>query len=90
MNQKVKNYGLAIRFTVIVSIVIFTVTLFFSGDQSLSKLKKNNSIRIGYSTEAPFTYIKKNGEVTGESPEVAKRVVAQLGIGREQIHQHPA
>jgi polar amino acid transport system substrate-binding protein len=80
MNQKVKNYGLAIRFTVIVSIVIFTVTLFFSRDQSLSKLQKNNSIRIGYSTEAPFTYIKKNGEVTGESPEVAKRVVAQLGI----------
>ncbi|NCC31662.1 MAG: ectoine/hydroxyectoine ABC transporter substrate-binding protein EhuB, partial [Chloroflexia bacterium] len=37
-------------------------------------------IRIGYAVEAPFAYAHAGGQVTGESPDLARYVVAELGI----------
>ncbi len=49
-------------------------------DQSLSRLQKAGVIRIGYAVEAPYALLKPGGEVTGESPEVARQIASQLGI----------
>lgn len=43
-------------------------------------LREPGVIRIGYAIEAPYAFLRADGEVTGESPEVARRVVARLGI----------
>jgi len=51
-------------------------------DDSLTRLTKAGSIRIGYAVEAPHAFIDPNGKVTGQSPEVARLVVARLGIPR--------
>lgn len=39
-------------------------------------------IRIGYAVEPPYAYVTPEGEVTGESPELARQVVRRLGAGR--------
>jgi len=58
-------------------------TLWFAGrDQSLSTLRERAFIRVGYSIEAPYAYLSPSGEVTGESPEVARRIVERLKIPR--------
>jgi len=59
---------------------IFTVFSWLTLDTSLSRLQKSGVIRIGYAIEAPYAYLKPGGEVTGESPEIARRIVARLGI----------
>ena len=53
---------------------------YFSRDNSLSSHQRSGTIRIGYAVEAPFAFIKSGGDVTGEAPEIAKRIVADLGI----------
>lgn len=53
-----------------------------SRDRSLTRHQQEGVIRIGYAVEAPYAFLKKGGEVTGESPEVARRIVARLGIRR--------
>jgi polar amino acid transport system substrate-binding protein len=49
-------------------------------DPSLSRIREAGVIRIGYSVEAPYAFLKPDGEVTGESPEVARRIVERLDI----------
>lgn len=49
-------------------------------DPSLERIRKAGSIRIGYAVEAPHAFLSPTGEVTGQSPEVARRVAARLGI----------
>ncbi|MBI4633588.1 MAG: ectoine/hydroxyectoine ABC transporter substrate-binding protein EhuB [Deltaproteobacteria bacterium] len=69
-----------IAFFMIVAALSTAAILYFSRDTSLSRLKQEGAIRIGYAIEAPYAFLKPGGEVTGESPEVAKRIVALLSI----------
>lgn len=39
-------------------------------------------LRIGYAVEAPYAFLAADGEVTGESPEIARVIAAKLGIAR--------
>lgn len=51
------------------------------GDQSLlAQLQEQGSVRIGIANEVPYGYEDEEGNVTGEAPEVAKAVLAELGI----------
>jgi len=50
------------------------------GDDSLSRVSGTNYLGIGYSIEAPFAYLTPGGEVTGHSPELARRIAGRLGI----------
>lgn len=56
-------------------------------DRSLEALRESGIIRIGYAVEAPFAFLSPDGQVTGEAPEVAKRVVSRLGIQRIEWRQ---
>ncbi|MBI5688948.1 MAG: transporter substrate-binding domain-containing protein [Verrucomicrobia bacterium] len=51
-------------------------------DDSLARLQRSGEIRIGYAAEEPYAFVRPGGEVTGEAPEIAKVVVARLGIAR--------
>ena len=48
---------------------------------TLEEAKANGYIRVGFANEAPFGFATPAGELTGEAPEVAKAVLAKMGIG---------
>jgi polar amino acid transport system substrate-binding protein len=49
---------------------------------ALTNARKAGVIRIGYAVEAPYAFLTSDGQVTGESPEVARAIAARLGIPR--------
>lgn len=71
----------------IVAALFIAAGWFLFHDQSLTRLRSEGTIRIGYAVEAPYAFLKPGGEITGESPEVAKLIVARLGIGRIEWQQ---
>ena len=69
--------GIGVAVTVALS--TFAILWFWS-DRSLTQIRNRGVIRIGYAVEAPYAFLLPGGEVTGESPEVARHIVAQLAI----------
>lgn len=61
--------------------------LFLPVDRSLDRVVSAGVIRIGYAVEAPYAFLKPGGEVSGEAPEVAKAIAAQLGVPRIEWQQ---
>lgn len=51
------------------------------GQTTLEKAKEAGYIRVGFANEAPFGFATPDGKLTGEAPEVAKAVLAKMGIG---------
>lgn len=65
-------------------IVVFAMAalVLLQRDRSLTSLQRAGVIRIGYAVEPPYIFLKPGGEVTGAEAEVARKVVADLGIQR--------
>ena len=49
-------------------------------ETTLERIKAQGFIRIGFANEAPYGYATPDGKLTGEAPEVAKAVLAKMGI----------
>lgn len=49
-------------------------------ETTLERAKSQGFIRVGFANEAPFGYATPDGKLTGEAPEVAKAVLARIGI----------
>jgi polar amino acid transport system substrate-binding protein len=49
-------------------------------ETTLERARKDGFIRIGFANEAPFGYATPDGKLTGEAPEVAKVILAKIGI----------
>jgi polar amino acid transport system substrate-binding protein len=49
-------------------------------ETTLQRARRDGFIRIGFANEAPFGYATADGKLTGEAPEVAKAVLAKIGI----------
>lgn len=49
-------------------------------ESTLEKAKAQGYIRVGFANEAPFGFATADGKLTGEAPEVAKAVLAKMGI----------
>ncbi|MBF0529399.1 MAG: ectoine/hydroxyectoine ABC transporter substrate-binding protein EhuB [Deltaproteobacteria bacterium] len=77
----------AMALALVLSLSAATIWYFFFHDRSLTRLQKKGTIRIGYAVEAPFAFFKPGGVLTGESPEVAKQIVARLGIPHIEWNQ---
>lgn len=50
------------------------------GGNLLDRLRDQGSAKIGIASEPPFGYVDKDGEATGQAPEIAKVVFKRLGI----------
>ena len=48
---------------------------------TLERARQSGVLRIGISGERPYSYVGGGGEVTGAQPEVARAVLARLGVG---------
>jgi polar amino acid transport system substrate-binding protein len=61
-------------------------TLSFAGsafaETTLERLKAQGFIRVGFANEAPFGFATPDGKLTGEAPEVARAVLAKMGIAQ--------
>lgn len=55
-----------------------------SSDSVLERAREQGYITIGFANEAPYGFADASGEVTGEAPEVAKVIFAELGIPEVQ------
>jgi polar amino acid transport system substrate-binding protein len=51
-----------------------------NAETTLQRIQRTGEVRIGYANESPFAYTTPDGTVTGESPEIAKKVFAKLGV----------
>ncbi|HEY1609453.1 MAG TPA: ectoine/hydroxyectoine ABC transporter substrate-binding protein EhuB [Paraburkholderia sp.] len=49
-------------------------------ETTLQRIQRTGEIRIGYANEKPFAYTTPDGTVTGESPEIARKIFAKLGV----------
>jgi polar amino acid transport system substrate-binding protein len=56
------------------------VTAAAQAQSTLEKAREAGFIRIGFANEAPYGYATADGKLTGEAPEVAKAVLAKMGI----------
>jgi polar amino acid transport system substrate-binding protein len=54
-----------------------------SAQDTLERAREQGYIRVGFANEAPFGYATPDGQLTGEAPEVAKAILAKMGI--EQV-----
>ena len=76
------NRSLGRSLTALVAILIAALALCApaAAETTLERVQRTGEIRIGYANEAPFAYTQVNGTVTGESPEIARIVFAQIGV----------
>jgi polar amino acid transport system substrate-binding protein len=51
-------------------------------ESTLERAKQDGFIRVGFANEAPFGFATPDGKLTGEAPEVAKAVLAKMGINQ--------
>jgi polar amino acid transport system substrate-binding protein len=51
-----------------------------AGGDTLAQLQESGSITIGIANEEPYGFQDDEGNITGEAPEVARVVLAELGI----------
>ena len=51
-------------------------------ETTLERAKAQGFIRVGFANEAPFGYATPDGKLTGEAPEVARAVLAKMGIAQ--------
>jgi polar amino acid transport system substrate-binding protein len=51
-----------------------------SAETTLERIQRTGEIRIGYANEAPFAFTLHDGKVTGESPEIARKIFEKMGI----------
>lgn len=54
------------------------------GGNLLDRLRSQGTVRLGIAGEIPFGYIDKDGEFTGEAPEIAKVIFKRLGVEKVQ------
>ncbi|MFA9432211.1 ectoine/hydroxyectoine ABC transporter substrate-binding protein EhuB [Egicoccus sp. AB-alg2] len=55
-----------------------------TADGRLGELQQQGTVTVGVANEVPFGYVGDDGEVTGIGPDVAREVLAELGIEEMQ------
>ena len=66
--------------TTLVSIGLALLSGTAFGQTTLERIRAQGFVRVGFANEAPFGYATPDGHLTGEAPEVAKAVLARMGI----------
>ena len=55
-------------------------TVVARAETTLERALRTSSIKIGYGDVVPFAYTSSDGKPTGEAPEIAKHILAKMGI----------
>lgn len=60
--------------------VLAVLALLPEDEDAWARIRRTGTVRIGHTAEPPYAWRASDGRVTGEAPEVARAVFAQLGI----------
>lgn len=66
--------------TAMLALAALTAASAANAETTLERVQRTGEIRIGYANEAPFAYTLPNGRVTGESPEIVRKVFGKIGV----------
>jgi polar amino acid transport system substrate-binding protein len=66
--------------TAVIAFMGALVAVSAGAETTLEKAKRTGSIIIGYANEAPYGFTTPDGKLTGEAPEIAKHVLAKMGV----------
>lgn len=77
------SFGRRVFFAVTAGAAALAMTGAALAQSTLEEARENGFIRVGFANEAPYGFATPDGKLTGEAPEVAKAVLAKLGI--EQV-----
>lgn len=80
--NRLREIGVATGLLCLVFVLVVMIWQWREGQDVLAKARRTGVIRIGYAVEAPYAFLTSEGQVTGESPEVARVIAARLGIPR--------
>ncbi|MFC1965887.1 ectoine/hydroxyectoine ABC transporter substrate-binding protein EhuB [Chloroflexota bacterium] len=77
-DMKIK--ALYIVFIIIIAAVSSALSCSPAKMTTLEQAKKEGTLRIGFANDVPYGYVDSKGKVTGEAPEIARKVLAEMGI----------
>lgn len=63
-----------------IALALLTTPLMLCAGMSVDDLRERGHVRGAFVNEVPFGFIGPRGEVTGESPEIARHIFSELGI----------
>ncbi|RDD60382.1 ectoine/hydroxyectoine ABC transporter substrate-binding protein EhuB [Ferruginivarius sediminum] len=49
-----------------------------AAETTLERIKEENKVRVGVANERPYGYVDENGRLTGEAPEIARKIFADI------------
>jgi polar amino acid transport system substrate-binding protein len=76
-----RSLTLAVAVAVIVALLAYLVTA-PAEPATLKQAIDGHQIRIGFANEIPYAYLDSQGQLTGEAPETAHRILQKMGITR--------
>jgi polar amino acid transport system substrate-binding protein len=80
--RSIRNVGAAIVLAVVAGLGLAAAA---HSETTLERIKREGAVRIGFANEPPFGFATSSGTVTGESPEIARAVLAKMGLGEVKL-----
>lgn len=69
---------LSLGFSAIIGCVVLATGPLAHAATTLQEIKDSGVVRLGVASEPPYGYIDDEGRVTGEAPEIARQIFAQI------------
>jgi len=60
--------------------LVFLIACSKDSETTFERIKKEGAVRIGFANDIPYGYKTPAGKLTGEAPEIARKVLAEIGI----------
>ncbi len=68
------------KFIVLILCLTPLLTCSPASDTTLELIRREGIARIGYANDIPFGHATADGKITGEAPEIARKILARMGI----------
>jgi len=81
MSRFPKNQSFQKAYLLIIGL-IFLIACSADSETTFERIKREGVFRVGYANDIPFGHATPDGKLTGEAPEIARKVFAKMGIYR--------
>ena len=70
------------RFLILILGVMPLLTCSPASDTTLERIRREGIARVGYANDIPFGHATADGKLTGEAPEIVRKILSRMGIGK--------